>query len=303
MTANPITFIQPLPVVRDSDGFWFHVGVPNFDEGEEEQYKAWLTNQGLVTAVKMLESEDDTYPVYVSYFDEGNANISAWEPSSPAGAGWFTISIHDTEDGPVWVWARRVPDTGIDDLQDDDGAVFDDHAVDLFSRAMKDKLRVKRQQGFGGWHDISRCSGERLAELLLAAVAKGDPVDVANFAMMLFCRHENHDALKTAYAKVGTEALSCTTQWAEFPAKCPITRRDFFMVIGHPELGMVPTYGGPYDSYSIPEMEGAPTDPFHERALFVRRYDHDRGYWVDNEDLPMRVISENSLQELQEGGL
>ncbi|AMP04301.1 hypothetical protein [Collimonas pratensis] len=185
----------------------------------------------------------------------------------------------------------------------DEAALLDDHAVDLFCKAMKDKLHVKRQQGFGGWHDISQCSGERLAELLLGAVAKGDPVDVANFAMMLFCRHEDHHALKAAYAKVGTEALTCTAQWAEFPAKCPITRRDFFMVIGHPELGMVPTYGGPYDSYTIPEMEGEPTDQFHERALFVRRYDHDRGYWVDNEDLPMRVISENSLQELQEGGL
>jgi hypothetical protein len=39
---------------------------------------------------------------------------------------------------------------------------------------------------------------ERLAELLIVTVAKGDPVDVGNFAMMLFCRHEDHDALRTA---------------------------------------------------------------------------------------------------------
>lgn len=210
MTTNPTTLIQSLPIARDSDGFWFHTGVPNFDEGEEEQYKAWLASQRLVTALKMLESEDDTHPVYVSYFDNGDPNISAWEPSAPAGDDWFTISIHDTEDGPVWVWARRVPDIGVGDLQDDDGAVFDDHAVDLFSRAMKDKLHVKRQQGFGGWHDISKSSGEHLAELLLAAVAKGDPVDVANFAMMLFCRHERHDALKTAYAASAAGAADST---------------------------------------------------------------------------------------------
>jgi hypothetical protein len=82
----------------------------------------------------------------------------------------------------------------------DEAALLDDHAVDLVAKAMKAKLALKRQQGFGGWHDISQCTGERLAELLLGAVAKGDPVDVANFAMMLFCRHENHDALKAAYA-------------------------------------------------------------------------------------------------------
>lgn len=107
MSASPKTSIQPVPVVRNSDGFWFHTGVPNFDEDNDEQYKTWLKSQGLATAYKMLESEDDTHPVYVSYFDDGNANISAWEPPPPAGKGWFTISIHDTEDGPVWVWARQ----------------------------------------------------------------------------------------------------------------------------------------------------------------------------------------------------
>jgi hypothetical protein len=80
----------------------------------------------------------------------------------------------------------------------DEAALLDDHAVDLFANAMKEKLKIKRQQGFGGWDDITKCSGERLAELLLRAVAKGDPVDVANFAMMLFCRDESHDALKAS---------------------------------------------------------------------------------------------------------
>lgn len=184
--------------------------------------------------------------------------------------------------------------------QTDEAALLDDHAVDLMAKAMKEKLRLKRAQGFSGWDDISTCTGERLAELLVASVAKGDPVDVSNFAMMLLCRQEDHEALKTAYAAAATEARACTAQWAEFPAKCPITRRDFFMVIGHPELGMVPTYGGPYDSYTIPEMEGDASTPFHERELFVRRYDHDRGYWVDDESIPMKVISESALQELQE---
>ena len=201
MTTNPANLIQPLPVERDSDGYWFHIGVPNFDEGEDEQYKAWLKGQGLVTAYKMLDGEHDAHPVSDSYFEHGNPDISGWEPTPPAGEGWFTISIHDTEDGPIWVWARRAPEIGAADLQDDDAAVFDDHAVDLFAKAMKDKLAIKRQQGFGGWHDISRTSSARLADLLMAAVAKGDPIDVANFAMMLFCRNESHTALKSSCAK------------------------------------------------------------------------------------------------------
>lgn len=84
-------------------------------------------------------------------------------------------------------------------------------------------------------------------------------------------------------------------QITKWPDKCPITRRDFFM-----EIDGVPTYGGPYDSYTIPEMSGEANQPFHERELFVRRYDHDRGGWVEDEFIPLRVIHEDVLMELEE---
>lgn len=84
-------------------------------------------------------------------------------------------------------------------------------------------------------------------------------------------------------------------QITKWPDKCPITRRDFFM-----EIDGVPTYGGPYDSYTIPEMSGEANQPFHERELFVRRYDHDRGGWVEDEFIPLRVIHEDVLMELED---
>ena len=85
-----------------------------------------------------------------------------------------------------------------------------------------------------------------------------------------------------------------STHW---PAKCPITRRDFFM-----EIDGVPTYGGPYDSYTIPEMTGDPNEPFHKRELVVRRYDHDEGGWLEDEleTIPLRVVHEDVLNELQD---
>lgn len=64
----------------------------------------------------------------------------------------------------------------------------DDVAVDRFAAAMKAKLAQKRAEGRGGWDDPEQCPVERLAELLHKHVGKGDPVDVANFAMMLWCR-------------------------------------------------------------------------------------------------------------------
>lgn len=91
------------------------------------------------------------------------------------------------------------------------------------------------------------------------------------------------------------QATEPAANWATYPEKCPITRRDFFMVIEHPELGMVPTYGGPYDSYTIPHMEGKPDQQMHERELQCHRFDHDLGYWVDDESIPLRVIHDDFL--------
>ena len=66
----------------------------------------------------------------------------------------------------------------------------DDTAVDRFAAAMKAKLAKKRAEGRSGWDDKGRCSQEFLSRLLRDHVGKGDPVDVANLAMMLHQRGE-----------------------------------------------------------------------------------------------------------------
>ena len=102
-----VALIGPVPVERDKDGWWSHPGLPDLDEGQDAEYKAWLAAQGLVTSHVSLEMEDLTHPVYIAYFDEESGSVADWNPEAPAGEGWFTLSIHDTEDGPYWVWARR----------------------------------------------------------------------------------------------------------------------------------------------------------------------------------------------------
>jgi hypothetical protein len=66
----------------------------------------------------------------------------------------------------------------------------DDAAVDRFAAAMKAKLAKKRSEGRGGWEDKEQCSAEFISGLLHDHVAKGDPIDVANLAMMLHQRGE-----------------------------------------------------------------------------------------------------------------
>lgn len=86
----------------------------------------------------------------------------------------------------------------------------DDFAVDRFAAALKAKLAKKRAGGMSGWDDKTACSEERLQTMLVEHVAKGDPVDVGNFAMMLFNRGE-----------------SCT---APAPAEVPMPEPDGFKV-------------------------------------------------------------------------
>lgn len=67
------------------------------------------------------------------------------------------------------------------------------------------------------------------------------------------------------------------------PDACPISGDKFFMWLNHPKLGYVPTYGGPYDSYTLAEKD-------ENGEYFVHRYDHDEGAWVDDESLNAYVI-------------
>lgn len=74
----------------------------------------------------------------------------------------------------------------------------DDAAVEEFAAAMKAKLAKKREEGRGGWHDPAACDVNDLGRELIKHLPKGDAVDVANFAMMLFHREGGVAALKRA---------------------------------------------------------------------------------------------------------
>lgn len=106
--AHKSGLIQPLPVERDGDGWWSHPDyLKGFDEeSTSDQLKEWIEAQQLQTRVAYMESEvsSEEYDAHVEAEEYG---CSKWEPDHP-GEGWFCLSIHDTEDGPVCVWGRRV---------------------------------------------------------------------------------------------------------------------------------------------------------------------------------------------------
>ncbi len=73
---------------------------------------------------------------------------------------------------------------------------------------------------------------------------------------------------------------------------CPITGFPFFAVVNHQD-DAVATFGGPYDSYTMAQLG---MDGDYERQRFC----HDRGIWMEWENLCVFVITENEWCELVE---
>ncbi|HGB1822269.1 TPA: ead/Ea22-like family protein [Salmonella enterica subsp. enterica serovar Bahrenfeld] len=100
---------------------------------------------------------------------------------------------------------------------------------------------------------------------------------------------EENEELKRKLEAAGKQlvelprAASVNSQWK--PDVCPVTGRKFFMWIEHETLGYVPTYGGPFDSYTIPIRDS-------NGEFSCERYDHDFGGWVGGEFIGLHLIDD-----------
>lgn len=88
-----------------------------------------------------------------------------------------------------------------------------------------------------------------------------------------------------------SRAANVNNQWK--PEVCPVTGRQFFMWIEHPALGYVPTYGGPFDSYTIPTRGS-------DGEFSRERYDHDFGGWREGECTGLYLTDDDELCRVHE---
>lgn len=88
-----------------------------------------------------------------------------------------------------------------------------------------------------------------------------------------------------------SSAANVNNQWK--PGVCPVTGRQFFMWIEHPALGYVPTYGGPFDSYTIPSRDS-------DGEFSCERYDHDFGGWREGECIGVYLTDDDEQCRVHE---
>lgn len=81
--------------------------------------------------------------------------------------------------------------------------VPDDRAVDDFARTLKQKMADGRARGRGGWQT---CPLPALQSLLRESVEKGDPRDVATYAMMIW--HNKREQMRPWQGEDVSEAVS-----------------------------------------------------------------------------------------------
>jgi hypothetical protein len=77
----------------------------------------------------------------------------------------------------------------------------DAYCVAQFAQAMADKMFAAQEKGRAGWQE---CHADALSWMLRDHVEKGDPVDVANFCMMLWCKGQRISSSDSVEPKVDT---------------------------------------------------------------------------------------------------
>jgi hypothetical protein len=75
-----------------------------------DEWNAWLAEHNIELQASAMEYDlGMEHLAYIRHFEDGNTGSVGWDPSPP-GPEWHMLSIHDTEDGPVVVWYRAIPD-------------------------------------------------------------------------------------------------------------------------------------------------------------------------------------------------
>lgn len=155
------------------------------------------------------------------------------------------------------------------------------------------RLALEALEGAANYIDALGGDSRKYRQALAEHPAiKQDLTPEQNQCKFPLCQSEDYQQALAEQIKrelyTGETAQQEPVAWC--PDVCPITGLPFFMWIEHHETGqMVPTYGGPYDSYTIPVRD-------KDGSYCRERYDHDRGGWLTDEveDVGVQIVSDQA---------
>lgn len=137
------------------------------------------------------------------------------------------------------------------------------------TRAMNEVLAEEGWQ----WEDLLR-AGEAISEADHAAISRNQPSDAEITESFLVhgvqAGPAHVDAVREILGNTPPATASGTAPVGL--ENCPITGMKFCRYIDHPERGLVPTYGGPFDAYTIPTLGD-------DGELRTERYSLESGKW------------------------
>jgi hypothetical protein len=99
---------EVMPVVRDTDGHWFHPDWPARATPDESSEEPTARALGLELGWVHMESQVSD-AVWDAYSDSNSPDCNAWTPAPPdSDPAWFLTAIFDSEGGPVAHWCRPI---------------------------------------------------------------------------------------------------------------------------------------------------------------------------------------------------
>jgi hypothetical protein len=99
--------VNQVEVKRDENGWWTHPEMPEWGENAPiTEINEWLNSNGLTWYIDRFENT--SVELNDKWFVQGICDCSEWQPSCDEPDS-FLLSIHDTEDGPVAVFAVPLP--------------------------------------------------------------------------------------------------------------------------------------------------------------------------------------------------
>jgi hypothetical protein len=98
--------IKETEIKRNLDGYWTHPDYPPWEDYVGKYVVKDWEEKNMVNLYFEHFELTASDALHHSYFESGSANISDWKPECSIDNS-FLISIHDTEDSPVAVFAVK----------------------------------------------------------------------------------------------------------------------------------------------------------------------------------------------------